>query len=463
MQRKMTKALLASVLMIGSAGFSHAQDTELEQMRAEMAQMRAEMAQLRAQQQGDWMNDVRRAEIEGMIADVFSDAQNRASLLQEGALAGIDEKGKIFLMSSDGSFKINFNGQIQFRYIWNSLDTDNTSGTRASESISGFQARRVKFGMKGQVGDGWGYKLVFATSRGTGPGGGNTFTEDVYITKDLGDGWSILAGVNKLPFARQEIISSTRQVGVDRGLVTEFFTLNRSDQVTLRYKDDTIHAQLALSDGGNADFTEYTADASTDFALTGRVDVQVIGDDWDEMKDEFAGAENDALFVGGAVHYEVAEGSAGGLPENGLAWTLDALYKTGDLGLTAAVFGNHTENGGATADSDQYGVYVQGDVIVADGVDVFGRWEWIDDDGVAGAGTDPLQAVTLGVNRHFSKNVKLTADVVWVYEGDAQAHDGNFLNGGELGSGLGLSGTAFTAADDHDDQIAFRIQLQLLF
>ena len=462
MQRKMTKALLASALMVGSAGFSHAQDTELEQMRAEMAQMRAEMAQLRAEQQGDWMNDARRAEIEGMIADVFSDAQNRASLLQEGALAGIDEKGKIFLMSSDGSFTANFNGQIQARYIWNSLDTDNTSGTRASESLSGFQMRRVKFGAKGKVGDGWGYNIKFATSRSGGPGGGNTFTEDAYITKSLGDGWSILVGAAKLPFARQELISSSRQVGVDRTLVTEFFTLNRSDQVQVNYSSDQYKVAIALSDGGNADFTGFAVDASNDFAVTGRVDAIVIGDDWGASKHEFGGVEEDVLFVGGAVHYEVAEGSAGGLPESGLAWTLDALFKTGEVGVSAAVFGNHTENG-PTADTDQYGVYVQGDVVVADGIDVFGRWEWIDDDGVAGAGTDPLQAVTLGVNRHFSKNVKLTADVVWVYEGDAQAHDGNFLNGGELSSGLGLSGTAFTASDAHDDQIAFRLQLQLLF
>ncbi|MFN3168168.1 MAG: porin [Phycisphaeraceae bacterium] len=462
MPRKMTKALLAGALLSGVTGHATAGDGELEQLRAEMAQMRAELAQLRAQQEGDWMTSARRAEIEGLIADAFADANQRASLLQEGALAGIDDKGKIFLMSSDGTFNINFNGQVQFRYIWNSLDTDNTSGTRTSESLSGFQARRMKFGMRGKVGDGWGFKYVFATMRGTGPGGGTAFSEDVYITKDLGDGWEILVGTNKLPFARQEIISSTRQVGIDRGLATEFFTLNRSDQVAISHEAGDWQYVLALSDGGNADFTEFTADASTDFALTGRVDWMAMGEDWGENKHEFGGVDQDHLFIGAAVHYEVAEGSAGGLPEDGLAWTVDAVYKTGPLGLSAAFFGNHTDNG-PTPDTDQYGLYVQGDVAVGNGWDVFGRWEWIDDDGVAGAGTDELQAVTVGVNHHFNAKVKFTADVVWVYAGDNPTSDGNFINGGELGSGLGLTSTAFTAADDHDDQIALRLQLQLLF
>ena len=95
-----TACLLAGALLAGVPGVANAETTELEQMRAEMAQMRAEMAQLKADQQGDWMSDARRAEIEGMIADVFADANSRATLLQEGALAGIDEKGKIFLLSA---------------------------------------------------------------------------------------------------------------------------------------------------------------------------------------------------------------------------------------------------------------------------------------------------------------------------------------------------------------------------
>ncbi|MEM9347977.1 MAG: porin, partial [Planctomycetota bacterium] len=393
-------------------------------------------------------------EIEGMIADVFADANSRATLLQEGALAGIDEKGKIFLLSSDGSFSANFNGQFQVRYIFN--NQEDRTGTPSGENISGMQIRRVKFGAKGKVGDGWGYELKFATDRDGGSGGGSTVTEDAVITYKFNDSWSMQAGVKKLPFARQELISSSRQVGVDRTLVTEFFTLNRSDHVAFKYGEGDIKAVVALSDGGNADFIDFNDTAgANDFAITARVDWQAIGDDWGAAKHEFGGVDEDALFVGGALHYEVTNG--GTAHENGLAWTVDALYKTGPLGLTAAVFGNHTE-AVAGADTDQFGVYVQGSMDLGNDWDIFARWEHIDDDDAGGV-TEDLQAITFGANHHFNKNVKLTGDVVWIYAGDNPSADGDFINGGELSDGLGLS----SSLTDDEDQIAFRLQLQLVF
>lgn len=456
MKCKTMAALLTGALVAGVAGNSLAQDSDTEKLRAEMAQMRADIAQLRAEQKGEWSSEERKSEIEKVVKDMYGDASQRGG---GGLLAGIDDKGKIFLKSASGDFTTQFSGQIQFRYLWNSMaDT-----AARSDSRSGFQARRMKFGIKGTMGEKWGYKFVLATNRGTGPGGGNTFTEDAYITYDLGEGWSVLAGVNKLPFARQELISSTAQVAVDRSLVTEFFTLNRSDQATLNYKNDAIKFNLALSDGGNADFTGFGADASNDFAVTSRIEWMAMGDDWGAGKTEFAGVEEDALFLAAAAHYEVADGGgAAPVADAGLAWTLEALYKTGDVSFSTALFGNHTSNNGA-ADTDQYGLYLQGNYKIDSEYDVFARWEWIDDDGVAGAGVEQIQAITVGANKHFTKRIKLTGDLVWIYAGDNPAADGNAINGGELSSGLGLSGTGFAPGSGHDDQIAFRLQLQLLF
>jgi len=442
--------LAAGVMGAGFSGFCHAQEDEIQALRRELEQLRKEVAELKANQPDP--------------AAIEAAARERAAE-NTSVLAGIDEKGKLFFRSTDGAFTANLSGQLQFRYIWNNLD--DASGR--SGSVSGFQTRRIKLGISGEMYDNWGYKLVLATDRNSGPGGGNTFTEDAYITYDFDgrwENWSLLAGTGKLPFARQEIISSTRQVAVDRALATEFFTLNRSDQFTVKYGNDNIKAALALSDGGNADFTGFGADNSNDFALTGRVDWQALGEDWVAMKQEFGGVENDALFFGAAVHYEAADGGGVAPPaavaDHGLAWTADALYKTGPVGLSAAVFGNHTSNV-AAADTDQYGLYLQGDYDLGNDWDVFSRWEWIDDDGVSAAGADAIHAVTVGANHHFNQRVKFTGDVVWVYEGDALTADGNFINGGSLSSGLGLSSTGFGAGTSHGDQVAVRLQLQLLF
>lgn len=446
MQSKMkTACLLAGAMLAAVPGVASAETSELEQMRAEMAQMRAEMAQLKTETQGDWMNDARRAEIEGMIADVFADANNRATLLQEGALAGIDEKGKIFLMSADGSFGVNFNGQIQTRYIWNNLND------RANESESGFQIRRVKFGAKGKVGDGWSYEIKMATDRDSG----DMAMEDAYIGYKISDSLSMKAGIKKLPFARQELISSSRQVAVDRGLSTEFFTLGRSEMIEFTHKSDTILLTGAISDGANNDWNDYNDADANDFAVTGRLDWMAMGDDWGAMKHEFGGVKEDALFFGVAGHYEVFEESA--VPEDGFAWTADVLYKTGPIGLTAAIFGNHTTNTGGT-DTDQFGGYVQAAYDLGNDWDIFARWEYIDDDDNAGAGTEPIQAVTVGANKNFSKNVKFTADVVYAYAGDNPSGDG-LAPDGEDSDGIGLA----SSLNDDEATIALRLQLQLLF
>jgi len=276
-------------------------------------------------------------------------------------------------------------------------------------------------------------------------------------------GIQVSAGKMKLPFLFEELLSSKRQLAVDRSLSTEFFTLNRSDHAQLSYKNDRLWGRLTLSDGGNANASGAFTDASNDFAVTGRLDWNVFADDWSVAGTEFA-SKDSGLFLGGAVHYEVAEGVPAGSPDpydDQLAWTVDALWKFENVALTAALYGNHVDTIGVP-DADQYGVFTQANILVADGWDVFGRWEMIDDGDFTGLGTDPLQAVTAGFNHHFNSRVKLTSDVVWVYAGDNQRPAGA-ISGSELSSGLGLSSTAFNAADNHGDQLVFRVQIQLSF
>ena len=277
----------------------------------------------------------------------------------------------------------------------------------------------------GTVGDGWDYVLVLATDNSDG----NVFAEDVIISHDLGDGWNMHAGVFKLPFARQELISSSRQVAVDRGLTTEFFTLNRAEQVQFTYDDDQMKFRIALSDGGNSGFTTLPGGASNDFALTVRGDVRLDGE-WADAKDEF-GSDDNALFVGGAVHYEKFEGNAA--VDDNLVWTIDALWKSGGFGVTAALFGSSVSNNTPTSDLDQFGAYAQVSYIVDEKWDVFARWDYIDDDGAGGDSDDTINAITVGLNHHFNANVKFTTDIVYVFGDDPESNpSGDAINGSAL-------------------------------
>lgn len=452
-----------ALVLLLQGGPVYADASEVQELRDELKALREEVEQLRAEQRAQQT----RLDDDRAVYERALERSRQDDLVP--LFAGINDKGRLFLSSRDGSVTAEFNGLIQLRYLWNTLDTNNATGTR-SRSQSGISINRVRFGVSGDFGDGWGYKVQFGTARsigspvapGTAPANGeaagDVLTEDAYITYDFDDAWQLRAGSARLAFSRQELVSATRQVGVDRGLVNEFFTLNRSDHVQLGYKGDSVWGRLTLSDGGNANFSGAFSDGSNDFALTGRVDWMLSGDGWSSMRDEFA-RDDSALFLGGAVHYEVAEGGAA--PDNQLVWTADALLKRPGYGLTAAVFGNHAEIIGA-ADADQYGLYLQGDVRINKGWSVFARWEAIDDGDFTAAGTDMLQALTAGFNRRLNSNVRLTTDLVWVYTGDNQTPSGA-INGGELSSGLGLSSTAFNAGDQHGDQFAFRVQLQLGF
>ena len=455
--------LCALVPVAAWAGEDDASD-----LRSELEALRKEVAELRAMQLGELSEAERRALLDAQAERVYDDAKRRAQALAGPAvMAGIDEKGKVFLRSEGGDFTARFNGMIQIRYLNNQLTTNNASGTRASDSLSGFAINRARFGVSGEVGDGWGYKIGLGTARaastGAGLAVGDLVTEDTYITYDFNEHWAMRVGVARVAFTRQELISAAQQVAVDRGLANEFFTLNRSDHAELSYRNDELWARLTISDGGNANASGAFTDTSNDFAATGRVDWNVFADDWSVARNEFA-SDKTGLFVGGAVHYEVAEGTPTGSPDpydDLLAWTVDALWKLDRVSLSAAVFGNHVNTIGVP-DADQYGVYSQLNVLLDDGWDVFGRWEMVDDGDFTGLGTDPIQAVTAGFNHHFNSRVKLTGDVVWIYAGDNPRPAGS-IAGSELSSGLGLSSTGFNAADNHGDQVVFRLQLQLVY
>src|SRR5690606_2695582 len=140
---------------------------------------------------------------------------------------------------------------------------------------------------------------------------GDVFVEDVLVSYDITDSLEIRGGKFKLPFLRQELVSSKRQLAVDRASVTEFFTLNRAEQIQLVYSADAFRVAGSFSDGANTEFSEFSSDEDAELALTGRVDVKLAGE-WDQAKDFTSWQDEDlAIFLGGAVHYEQGDEDQG--------------------------------------------------------------------------------------------------------------------------------------------------------
>ncbi len=426
---------MGGALAMGLAGVVNAD----EDLRSEVAQLRQQVAELKGQNDSGWLSARRAEEVKGLIREVMSDADSRASLMADGGVAG-HNGSQFYLGSMDGRYRMNFSGHLQFRYIFN-FENEDDGESEFDRNDDGFQFRRIRLGFEGHVDAGrrWDYEVVLDAGSGDD---GDVSVVDAKFGTALTDNLRVDAGKFKLPFTREELISSKRMLAVERSHVQEDFTLNRAEQIQVGYKSDAFMVRGSISDGADSEFTEIGED-DVEIALTARVDIRLMGD-WKQAADSTAWqGEATALFVGGAVHFQSGDGKNGG-DENLFTWTVDALFETNGFGLMAAVFGQHTDPDNGD-DTDNYGVTVEGSYNINDKIQPFVRLEWADFDN----GGDEF-LVTFGFNYYFKgHNAKFTADVLWVVDSDF-AYDEQ---------GLGFSTNDFHT----EDNILLRLQFQLLF
>ncbi len=441
-------AIPASVALAGETT-----PTPQQSRDARLAQLEKEVAALRSQNSEVWLRDDQQEQIQALIADALSDAQQRTSLLGAAGSAGWD-KG-FYLSSDDGAFKLKITGQVQARAVWNNRDD---SG--GDDSIFGFEMRRVKLGFGGNLcSKDFTYKVKGAFSRKSG-----TFAlEDAWGAYKLNDTMKIKWGQFKAPFLREELTSSSKQVAVDRSYVTELTTLNFSQGVGLVWAQDKVRGTFMFNEGapismtgdnGSGANTAFAADGN-EWAATGRVEFLALGEDWGQFKDYTSWSDDeDGVLIGAALHYQKDE-REDGPPDTDtdvFGWTVDASVEFGGAHVEAYVVGLSSDNNTAgTADFDQVGYAITGGVFLdPDKLELFGRWEHYDFDGAAAAGyNNEIDLFTVGANYYFhGHNAKWTTDVI--FAGDP-VPDGS--------SGLGIE----KDAADQDGQFVFRTQMQFLF
>ena len=412
----------------------------------------------------DWLTEARSEEIRTIVHDVLADADTRASLLQSGMSAGWDDG--FFIGSTDGNFHLKMMGQLQFRYVFNNQegvsgvdansdgDFDDANDVMPVDSTRwGFENTRTKLRFTGHVVDpSWIYMVEANFDRS---GTGDLSLEDAYMGKVLGDsGWTFLAGQFKVPMLREELVSSARQQAVERSLVNEEFTAGRTQGICFWYRDDTIDLMLGYTDGHPATggFNQPALSRDTELSLTARGEILVDGT-WAQFDDVPSFPEDDfGMLVGGAVHWQDGEYGTPADEIEVLQWTVDASAEFGGANLFTYFVGRHLDS--STLDNDQYGFVVQGGVFLDEHWELFGRYEWADDD----MSTEELSLVTAGVNRYFSGHqLKWQTDVGYGFN-----EVNSTFGAGFLGNGGDIAGWRQDPSNE-DGQIVLRTQLQLLF
>lgn len=491
----MTLALL-TVITVSPSWAQSSLDAEilkkLESLEKEVKTLRHSNSELQGKvaqyEHGEgWLNARRAEEIKALVQDVLSDADTRASLLADGAVAGHDGS-HFFLASADGGFRLNIDGQIQFRYVYNNRDRTAVNG---DGDEFGFELRRVKLNFHGHINSGPTFLYDVGLQVATGDQEVNL--DHAKIGHRLSDNLVLWAGEDKAWFTREEMVSSAHQLSVDRSLFNEVFTLGRIQGIWVIYEpNDMVRLYGSINDGlrsGEANGAGgFEAAASsdksfdqdqTDVAFTGRIDVKIMGD-WGQLKD-FSSWSGDptGIFVGGAVHYQIAETgdgqstgddldfpAAGGQHDAYLTWTLDISAECSGATIFAAIAGTHVDSTNVGNGSDHYGAMLQiGYMVIPDKLEPFFRVEWLgmEDSGSLGDTPADVTLLTFGANWYIKKHsAKFSMDVLYALhplEGqNIDQHPIAVVKSGSL-SGLGL------LADDadQDGQFVVRAQFQLLF
>lgn len=383
--------------------------------------------------------------------ELLADAGARASF-QAGGTAGHD--GKFFVASADGANRLSISGQTQLRYNLNSRDT-----TAPDEDLTnGFTMRRTKLGFEGVVGGEWDYKIVGAFARD----GGTFDLEDAILSREFDNGAKLTWGQFKGPFLREESTSSSVQLAADRSVMNEVFNQDRTQGLQLGYEGESFRVAGMVSDGFKTPNTAYYSTAESDVALTGRVEFKFGDATWKTFKD-FTSFREGATggLIGGAVHWQTMGetgntttfGGAAPTDMDVFTYTVDAGYEGGGWNLYGAFVGRSTDTAGGP-DFDDFGALAQGGVFVAEQTELFARWDAVFPDDTRSAGED-FHTLTFGANHYFfpgSHAAKFTADVQWFL--DDQAGSGDIV---KVNEGIGLAPTS------SDDEISFRLQMQLLF
>lgn len=471
MTRKPSTVLCAGALVAGLAapmfGAEAGQTSEADALRQEVAQLRAEVAQMRQQENEQWMNERRAEEVKALVHEVLSDAETRSSLLQEGRSAGYDEG---FAISSvDGGNLLKVNGLVQARYILNSGDR-HVHDASEDDWEGGFTVPRAKIQLSGHIANPRvNYKLRLAVDEDDN----DASFEVAKISYQLRDDLSIWGGETKAPFLREELVGAGQQLAAERSLVNEVFTMGYVQGVGVKWMPmDNIKIRGSVNDGVRSGEIEDRHEAdlhigaeendkqfdedNTDFALTGRVDVALAGD-WDQARDFTAwNGEPMGIFAGAGVHYE--EGETGDNDGNNdfWAWTVDAAFEQQGWSAFGAVHGLHTDMEAADRYQDYYGAVAQAAYNIDDTYQPFVRYEYLDMDDTLD--DNYINLVTAGMNWYNSKhNAKFTADVVWALDEVPTATEL-----GTTASSLDRLGLIPDEADE-EDQVALRLQYQLMF
>lgn len=455
---------------------------KIDRLEATVERLHSRLGELESIDGERWLNEERAEQVRGVVLDVLADAETRTSFQSDATLAGYEPGKGAFIRSADGRYSLRISGQMQIRYV------ANDAGGRPG--AYGFQLRRAKVAFSGNVIDEtWTYKFQGAFNRGSGNlNTGNTanfLLEDAWVAKDFGDGFSMKVGQFKAPWLQEDLVSSRRQLAVERSLLAGYFQQNHDRGLQLQWASDRLRVRAWTGNGVPTPFSGVannitssnwnTNPAQYSFVARGEVRLGEAG--WKEFEDfnNFRGRDAGVMLGVSGLYQRYNRsntfGSANATTVSGV--TGDVTVNFGGASLFAYAVWEHAE--GAVTPGSQalgtenpWGFLVQGGYFLTDDVEIFTRYEYgvlgTSGSGPTGGGTiapytdSRLNLVTVGANWFIAGNdLKMTVD--WGINLDTLGLPAYGVVGYGSNSGAGYRSDLV----GQDLQWSLRAQMQLLF
>ncbi|MBN1345035.1 MAG: hypothetical protein JXQ73_20240 [Phycisphaerae bacterium] len=166
------------------------------------------------------------AEVRKVVQELMADSGFRESLYPDVQQVGYD-KG-FYIKSSDETFLLKIGGYMHIRYTGQNRQTDNRrlQGRQKQDDINGFEIEDLFLIFTGHIHD---PKLTYnITVYGDTDNQHDWRTYYAYVNYALMPEVQFLAGLVKVPFGRQELVSKSALQFVDRSMANEFFNLDRT-------------------------------------------------------------------------------------------------------------------------------------------------------------------------------------------------------------------------------------------
>lgn len=363
--------------------------------------------------------------------------------------AGVANADGLTLAQGDTSLSIG--GTAQFR--WNSSFRDDNTVGNQDDFTTGFSTPRTRLKAMGTV---WSKNLSFYIQGNFGSAGGGTGDgfnlEEAYGKYTWDSGLFAMWGQMTPFLLTEETVADEAQLGMEQGIASKFFSPGYVQGVSLGWQGDMWRVVGAFSDGAATNGTDWNSTSESDYALTARVDVKVFGSDWARFNDftSWRSASDNALRVGGGVHFQDGGETGGTSDTQFLTYNLDVQYEAAGWNIFAAGYGSNTDDG--TVDTDLFGGAIQAGFFVSDQAEIFARWDGLFfDDAAAPGADDNVHFATVGLNYYVSP----------------ESHAAKFT--GQVGYALNDSTGIFSdttngfLGDSEDGEISIGAQFQIMF